>query len=264
MKIIISPAKKMNNREDELDFTGLPCFISEAEQLKCYIQGLDFEAARELWGCNEDIARLNFKRFKDMDLRRRLTPALLSYEGIQYQHMAPGVFERRQWDYVQKHLRILSGFYGVLRPLDGIVPYRLEMQAKIHMDGAAGAIRSLYAFWGRKLYEELWREEQEQGEQCPVIVNLASREYSKAIEPYLEENVRFVTCVFGVREKAAGAGFKVKATEAKMARGQMVRFMAERSVTDMETLKEFEFLGYHYSGDASERNQLMFIKEIKY
>ena len=98
MKIIISPAKKMNIREDELEWADLPCFLSRAEELKKYIQGLDLEQARKLWQCNETIARLNYRRFQDMDLERRLTPALLSYEGIQYQYMAPGVFEQGQWD----------------------------------------------------------------------------------------------------------------------------------------------------------------------
>ena len=117
MKIIISPAKKMNIREDELEWANLPCFLSRAEELKRYIQGLDLDQARKLWQCNEKIALLNYGRFKEMDLERRLTPALLSYEGIQYQYMAPGVFEQGQWDYVQEHLRILSGFYGILKPL---------------------------------------------------------------------------------------------------------------------------------------------------
>ena len=131
MNIIISPAKKMNVREDELDWADLPCFLSKAEELKEYIRGLSRSEARALWQCNETIAGLNYGRFQAMDLTGRLTPALLSYEGIQYQYMAPGVFETRHWDYVQQHLRILSGFYGILRPLDGIVPYRLEMQAKV-------------------------------------------------------------------------------------------------------------------------------------
>ncbi|MFQ9328251.1 peroxide stress protein YaaA, partial [Enterocloster bolteae] len=100
MKIIISPAKKMNIREDELEWANLPCFLSRAEELKRYIQGLDLDQARKLWQCNEKIALLNYGRFKEMDLERRLTPALLSYEGIQYQYMAPGVFEQGQWDYV--------------------------------------------------------------------------------------------------------------------------------------------------------------------
>ena len=86
-----------------------------------------------------------------MDLTKNLTPALLAYDGIQYTYMAPAVFEDGQFDYVQEHLRILSGFYGVVKPLDGVVPYRLEMQAKAAVDGR----RNLYDFWGDSLYQEV-------------------------------------------------------------------------------------------------------------
>ena len=109
---------------------------------------------QKLWQCNDKIAELNFQRFSRMDLTRNLTPALLSYEGIQYQYMAPQVFTEQEWAYAQEHLRILSGFYGVLRPLDGVVPYRLEMQAKTGRAQVPGCTlpgmppASLYDFWG--------------------------------------------------------------------------------------------------------------------
>lgn len=255
MKIIISPAKKMNNREDELETAGLPCFLSEAEKLKEYIRGLSFEEARALWGCNEAIARLNTERFASMDLRRRLTPALLSYEGLQYQYMAPGVFDRGQWSYAQEHLRILSGFYGILRPLDGIVPYRLEMQAKA--DFPEGA-ENLYEFWGAKLYEALRRKE---GEHC-VILNLASKEYSRAVEPYLKEGDSFISCIFGTKgmDKNGKTKIRVKATEAKMARGEMVRFLAEQGGSEPEAAKGFDRLGYGYSEADSAEGEMVFLK----
>lgn len=252
MKIIISPAKKMNIREDELEWANLPCFLSRAEELKRYIQGLDLDQARKLWQCNEKIALLNYGRFKEMDLERRLTPALLSYEGIQYQYMAPGVFEQGQWDYVQEHLRILSGFYGILKPLDGIVPYRLEMQAKVELPSG---IKSLYDYWGSSICRELAADE-------TLIVNLASKEYSRAVEPYLEAHIDYVTCVFGTlaEDGTGGLKVKVKATEAKMARGEMVRFMAERGVRDAEGLKGFDRLGYRYCQEKSGDKEYVFIK----
>lgn len=252
MNIIISPAKKMNVREDELDWADLPCFLSKAEILKEYIRSLSREEARVLWGCNEKIADLNYERFKNMDLKKRLTPALLSYEGIQYQYMAPGVFERKQWDYVQKHLKILSGFYGILRPLDGIVPYRLEMQAKVQLP----QFTSLYEYWGPSLCQELVREDK-------VVVNLASKEYSKAVEPYLTPDITYLTCVFGTQEpdKKGELKVKVKATEAKMARGEMVRFMAEGGIEDLEELKGFNRLGYSFCEALSSESEYLFIKK---
>ncbi|MFR3765256.1 MAG: YaaA family protein, partial [[Clostridium] symbiosum] len=175
-----------------------------------------------------------------MDLDRALTPALLSYVGIQYQYMAPHLFSHGQWEYVKNHLRILSGFYGILRPDDRVTPYRLEMQARLAVDGK----KDLYDFWGSSLFEKLTgktEEETEPGsggkaENTPVILNLASREYSKAIEPFLTPDIRFVTCVFGVLKDGK---VKIKATEAKMARGEMVRFLAENNVTDVEAVRVF-------------------------
>lgn len=258
MNIIISPAKKMNVREDELDPANLPCFLSKAETLKEYIRSLSLEQARTLWACNEAIAGLNYERFQTMDLTGRLSPALLSYEGIQYQYMAPGVFETRHWDYVQQHLRILSGFYGILRPLDGIVPYRLEMQAKVKLPPERAGqeeITSLYGYWGDLLYRELVREDK-------VVVNLASKEYSKAIEPFLTPDITYLTCVFGVLEtdKEGRPKVKVKATEAKMARGEMVRFMAEHQVEGPEELKGFDGLGYCYHRELSGETEYVFLK----
>ena len=259
MNIIISPAKKMNVREDELDSAGLPCFLSKAEILKEDVRNLSREEARNMWACNERIAALNYERFRNMDLTSRLTPALLSYEGIQYQYMAPGVFEQKSWDYVQSHLRILSGFYGILRPLDGIVPYRLEMQAKVMLspkeEGQKG-ITSLYEYWGDLLYRELVKEDR-------TIINLASKEYSKAIEPYLTPDITYITCVFGSLEhdKQGNAKVKVKATEAKMARGEMVRFMAENAVEEPDGVKAFDRLGYRCSEMLSGEREYVFLKQ---
>lgn len=175
--------------------------------------------------------------------------------------MAPHLFSHGQWEYVKNHLRILSGFYGILRPDDRVTPYRLEMQARLPVDGK----KDLYDFWGSSLFEELTgktEEETEPGnggkaENTPVILNLASREYSKAIEPFLTPDIRFVTCVFGVLKDGK---VKIKATEAKMARGEMVRFLAENNVTDVEAVKGFSVSGYGYSPEHSEENSFVFIK----
>lgn len=146
MRIIISPAKKMHEDADSLEPLGPPRFLPEAERLLSVLRPMPLRELKALWQCSDAIAALNAKRLRRMDLRGRLTPAVLSYEGIQYQYMAPGVFETGQFAYLQEHLRILSGFYGLLRPFDGVVPYRLEMQARLPVDGH----RDLYGFWGDK------------------------------------------------------------------------------------------------------------------
>lgn len=248
MRIIISPAKKMNIDTDTLEYQDLPVFLNQTEQLMRYIQGLSFEECQKLWECNEKIARQNFNRFADMSLRNQLTPAILSYEGIQYQYMAPAVFEDCQYEYIQEHLRILSGFYGVLKPMDGVTPYRLEMQAKPTLEG----YKDLYDFWGKKLYEEVLDESR-------IIINLASKEYSRCVENYLQSDDTYITCVFGEYD---GKKVRQKGTYAKMARGEMVRFMAEHKIENPEEMKQFDRLDYIYREDLSSETEYVFTTTI--
>ena len=148
--------------------------------------------------------------------------------------------------YVQQNLRILSGFYGALKPMDGVTPYRLEMQAKTEIGGKKG----LYDFWGSRLYQEVIDDSH-------IIINLASKEYSKCIESYIQPEDRFITCIFG---EWSGGKVVQKGTYAKMARGEMVRFMAEKNVTEPEGIKEFDTLGYQYSEELSTDKEFVFVK----
>lgn len=246
--MIISPAKKMNTDTDIFHYRQLPAFLDETEHLLSWMRTLSFEELKSLWRCNEQIARLNYRRVREMELRGNLTPALISYEGIQYQYMAPKVFTRREWDYVEEHLWILSGFYGALRPFDGVVPYRLEMQAKAHV----GGVKNLYDYWGKRLYQKIKSEGR-------VIINLASKEYSKCIERYLEPGDIFLTCVFG---EWKGEKIIQKGTQAKMARGEMVRFMAENRIENVEEIKNFTRLGYRFFESLSSEQEYIFVKNF--
>ena len=247
MKIIISPAKKMKVNTDTLEVRALPVYLHEAEYLRQYLSVLSYEELKSLWKCNDQIAQINYERVQTMNLRMQLTPALLSYEGIQYQYMAPAVLEDGQWEYVQEHVCILSGFYGVVHPLDGVTPYRLEMQTKVNLPN----VKNLYEYWGEKIYREVSADTE-------VIVNLASKEYSKCVEKYLTPEVRYITCVFGEYK-----GDKVieQGTYAKMARGEMVRFLAERKAERPEEMKLFCRLGYRYSETESTKDRYVFLKE---
>ena len=247
MKIIISPAKKMKVNTDTLEVRALPVYLHEAEYLRQYLSELSYEELKSLWKCNDQIAQINYERVQTMNLRMQLTPALLSYEGIQYQYMSPAVLEDGQWEYVQEHVCILSGFYGVVHPLDGVTPYRLEMQTKVNLPN----VKNLYEYWGEKIYREVSADTE-------VIVNLASKEYSKCVEKYLTPEVRYITCVFGEYK-----GDKVieKGTYAKMARGEMVRFLAERKAERPEEMKLFCRLGYRYSETESTKDRYVFLKE---
>ena len=246
MRIIISPAKQMRVNTDTFTCTNLPVFIEKAEILKDWISSLSYEEQKKLWACSDKIARQNAERFSHMDLRKNLTPALLAYDGIQYTYMAPAVFEDGQYDYVQDHLRILSGLYGVVKPLDGVVPYRLEMQAKAAVNG----YRDLYGFWGDSLYHEVM-------DGSTYLINLASKEYSKCIEKYLQPEDHCITCIFGEvdRDRVVQKG-----VYAKMARGEMIRFMAGIHAEEPEQIKAFNWSGYHFDEARSSTREYVFIR----
>lgn len=249
MRIIISPAKKMKVDTDSLDYHQLPEFIKDSELLLEYLKGLKYEDLKSTWKCSDKIATLNYERIQNMDLYGNLTPAILAFEGIQYQYMAPDVFQTDEFEYLEEHLRIMSGFYGILRPFDGVVPYRLEMQAKLKGEN----LNSLYEFWNSRLADKIFSESNS-------IVNLASKEYSKCISNYLTEETRFVTCVFGEMD---GEKVLQKGTIAKMARGEMVRFMAEKNIEDIEDIKNFNRLNYIFSEDLSDENTYIFLNKGK-
>ena len=254
MRIIISPAKQMRVDTDTFACSTLPVFIEKTEILMQWIRSLSYEEQKKLWACNDKIARQNAERFAHMDLRKNLTPALLSYDGIQYTYMAPAVFEDGQYDYVQNHLRILSGFYGVVKPMDGVVPYRLEMQAKADVSG----FKNLYDFWGDSLYREVMDDpEGLASRRSRIIVNLASKEYSRCIEKYLRPDDRYITCIFGEPE---GKKVVQKGVYAKMARGEMVRFMAGIQAEAPEQIKDFSWSGYRYDQERSSDSEYVFIR----
>ncbi len=142
-------------------------------------------------------------------------------------------------------MRILSGFYGLLRPFDGVTPYRLEMQAKLEVDSC----RDLYQFWGDRLAHQLASE-------TDVVLNLASKEYSKAVETHLPKTMQFITCVFG--ESKDGKVIE-KGTKCKMARGQMVRWLAENQIKSPEDLQAFDQLGYQFCRSASVGNHTVLL-----
>lgn len=247
MRIIISPAKKMNVDTDSFPYQDLPKFLPRTEQLVRILQSMSDTELKKLWKCNDQIAALNIQRLQNMDLHHRLTPAVIAYEGIQYQYMAPSVFTEQALNYVQEHLRILSGFYGILKPFDGVTPYRLEMQAKLRV----WECKDLYAYWGDSLANTLFDE-------TDCIINLASKEYSICISKYLPENVRFITCVFG--EEKDGKVIE-KGTMCKMARGEMVRYMAEKQIEDPEQIKSFDRLHYRFDEARSEEKVFVFLRD---
>lgn len=249
MRIIISPAKRMRTDADGLLPAGAPVFLDRTRQLLEALRSMPLPELQKLLACNEEIAKLNYDRYQHMDLDHASTPALIAYDGIQYQYMAPQVFEQSYFDYVQEHLRILSGFYGVLKPLDCVVPYRLEMQAKLALDG----YKNLYQFWGSSLSDEVCSGED-------TVLNLASEEYAKAVRRHLPKSVRIIDCIFGEMDNGK---IREKGVYVKMARGEAVRFLAENSIDTLDDLRAFDRLDFAWSREHSTEHKLVFLMNKK-
>lgn len=247
MKIIISPAKKMQIDTDNFASTALPQYLSETKKIVTALKSHNYDELKSIWNCSDKLARENYDRLQRLNLETQLTPALMAFSGIQYQYMAPDLFTEPALDYVQANLKILSGFYGILRPFDGVVPYRLEMQSPLVVEGH----QRLYDFWGDKLYDALGSSAGE------PIINLASQEYAKAIRPYLPPDTPFIEIVFG---QLIDGKIKIRATFAKMARGEMVRYMAENDVQKAAELRKFNRLDYQFDEQRSTKERLVFVK----
>lgn len=252
VRFIVSPAKKMVESDGEPRPCGRPQFLAETIRLMHEVQRLSYSECRDLWKCSDKLAEPNYRRFQQMDLTSAGTAAVCAYQGIQYQHLAAQVMDAGQLAWLQEHVRILSGFYGLLRPLDPVVPYRLEMQAKL----SVGGTKDLYGFWDSRLYDALAAE-------ADVIVNVASVEYSRAVTRHaVEGGPRILTVYFG--EPRGETGLVQRSTEAKAARGTFVRWCAENGVEDTRDLCDFAERGYRYDDArtaARKEDALVFVRE---
>lgn len=247
MQIIISPAKQMRVAADVFAPRGIPPFPHETARLHralLVIERLEGpEGLQRLWKVSDRLLGDNLAllhRFvpvadpagaDDPAVAARLSPAAFSYVGIQYRSMAPEVMDGASLAWLQDHLWILSGLYGCARPFNGIEPYRLEMGARLAVDGQ----RDLYGFWGDRIARAVVAQDGE------TIVNLASVEYAKAVLPHLPSSVQVVTPIFA--ETVRDGKPVQRSTASKTARGSMVRWMAERQVEDMSDIGGFD-VGY--------------------
>lgn len=247
MQLIIAPAKKMQRDRDSFAATAWPEYLADAATLLTRMRELSYDEAKKLWRCSDQLAKPNYDWLQKLDLHRQTSPAVMSFVGIQYQSMAPGLLTEAGLTYLSAHLRILSGFYGVLRPFDAVVPYRLELGSRL----TVGQAKNLYQFWGDRLYQALdW---------TAPVVNLAN-EYAKAITPYLKPGDRLVTVVFGTLRTGK---IKIRATYAKQARGAMVRFAAENQIATPDGLKAFDDPRYKYAEKYSTADRLVFLSREK-
>lgn len=247
MIAFISPAKKMRPATMEGITPTQPRFLSQASQLADTLRQQSPWQLESTMKINQKIALDVFAYYQEFDASRSGSPALLTYDGLQYKNLDAKSLSLEQLLWAQEHTAILSGLYGVLRPLDGVLPYRLEMQYPVPFGG-----KTLYELWGDRLYRALF----EKGE--PVL-NLASKEYSKAVTPYLTASDRMISCEFLVPK---GGKLKALATEAKMARGQMLRYVIEHKIDDPLDLTRFAWNGYRFAPPVSTDSDYVFVKVL--
>lgn len=254
MIILISPSKT-------LDFSMLkkpvqhtnPLFIKEAGVLAKLMKKQSVEELRSLLGISQALAQTTWERYQSWSLSNDTTagkPAMMAFKGDVYKGLMADDFEAGELTFAQSHLRILSGLYGYLKPLDLILPHRLEMGTLL----ASEKYKNLYHFWRSKVTKELLNESITN--QSRHIVNLASKEYADVID-FSALNVPVIQPVF--MDFSSGK-YRVISFYAKKARGMMARFVIKNSITDAQDLKHFNMESYNFSLSLSKENQWVFIR----
>ncbi|MGR3551883.1 peroxide stress protein YaaA [Pseudooceanicola sp.] len=252
MLIVISPAKRLDWSARDVAMTS-PDFLTEAASLTRTMRGRTLSEIKGLMDLSDDLARLNRDRYRDYidtpgdDVLR---PAALAFAGDTYTGLDAASLDPDEWDWAQDHLRILSGLYGVLRPLDGIQPYRLEMGTRLKTRRGA----NLYDYWGDAPAKALKEQAEKVG--TDTLINCASQEYFGAVA-VKSLGLRVITPSF--LEDKDGTP-KMVSFFAKKARGSMARFIVTRRITDPEGIKDFDFGGYAYDAEASTPDAPVFVR----
>ena len=260
MLILISPAKTLDfETRVKCDRFTQPAFLSNTEVLVKQLRALSVSEMASLMKISDKLAYLNVERYRtwqpvfdDTNAKQ----ALLAFRGDVYQGLDADSFSLEDLDFAQEHLRILSGLYGVLRPLDLIQPYRLEMGTKLAHPKLQGlAVDTLYDFWQDKLTKAI--EQQLEKLYSSTIINLASNEYFKAVKPKLI-SANIITPVF---KDWKNGKYKIISFYAKKARGMMSAYIIKNRIKNSEKLKNFAEAGYNFNGELSDHKNLVFTRQ---
>ena len=257
MLILLSPAKTLDlesqHKIKEQDCT-LPDFLEQSEILIKKLKKLSRPKVGELMGISPKLADLNYQRFQDWSVdfnAKNARPALLTFKGDVYQGLEAETFKKADFNFAQKHLRILSGLYGLLRPLDLMQAYRLEMGTKFAVNAKT---KNLYEFWDNQLTENINAELSKHKK--PLLVNLASNEYFKAVKA---KNIDAEIISPAFKDMKNGQ-YKVIAFFAKKARGAMAKHLICNRIKDKAGINSFEWEGYIYNKDLSKDNAPVFTR----
>ncbi|OWL90809.1 peroxide stress protein YaaA [Halopseudomonas aestusnigri] len=255
MLMVISPAKTLDyDTPPVIEQNTQPRFVEHSVELIDVLREKSPQEIAKLMSLSDKLASLNVARYGSWE--RESTPnnakqALLAFKGDVYTGLNAEDFSADDFAFAQQHLRMLSGLYGLLRPLDLMQPYRLEMGTKL----ANARGKDLYAFWGERISQWLNEDLAAQGDQ--VLLNLASQEYFGAVKPKAL-NARIIDTVF--KDQKNGQ-YKIISFYAKKARGLMARYVIKERLQDPEGLKDFNLDGYRFDPACSSENQLVFLRD---
>lgn len=254
MLIVISPAKTLDfeNINDNLPMTN-PRFINESNIIMNELRELDSYSIGKLMKISDKLASLNKDRFTTWkDSLENSKHCLLAFQGDVYKGLDVGSFTDEELFYANDHLRILSGLYGVLKPFDGINPYRLEMGSKLKV----GKSKNLYEFWNNTLNNSIYDELRKHKES--TLINLASKEYFKSVEKIESyEDVKVITPIF---KEFRNGEYKIISLKAKRARGLMSRYIIQNEISEPEKLKLFREEDYEYNEELSNEKEWIFTR----
>jgi len=255
MLIVLSPAKTLDYSIDPKSNHTAPQFLSQSSKLIKTLKEKEPKDIASLMGLSDKLASLNFDRYQSWKASKVVSnntkPSMLVFKGDVYQGLDAENFNSNELKFAQKHLRILSGLYGILRPMDVIKPYRLEMGTKLQTPKG----KNLYEFWGNAIQENVLDDLGSQ--KSDLLINLASKEYFSVLGK-MPEYVNVISPVF---KDYKNGKHKIISFYAKRARGLMAKWIIQQKVKDFEKLSDFNLDGYYYSEKESTSTEPVFLRD---
>lgn len=249
MLTLLSPSKTLNEDACSVEKATKPVLLDSSKVLIKRLKSMSKKDISKLMGISDKLSELNFDRFQSFSTPftpKNAKPALTYFKGDVYEGLKAEDFDKKDFEFAQKHLRILSGLYGLLRPMDLMQAYRLEMGTKLKNEKG----KDLYEFWGEKITEKINEDESD------VIVNLASNEYFKAVKPKKMKG----NLIVPVFKEKKGDDYKVIGLFAKKARGMMARYIIKNRINNPEKIKDFNESGYKFNKKLSNEKEWVFTR----
>ncbi len=262
MKIIISPAK--NLREEYLDLGFMEekelYFPEENKELEKYLYNKNIDEINRIWKISDKLAKESLERYRTASGNNKYRFAIELYNGAVYKNLAVEELSRDDFNYLNRNLRIISAYYGLLRPNNRILPYRLEMDSTIDFKLDNNIYKSLYEYWGNKVCDKLVAElSQDENE---FIINLASKNYAKLILKHLQKDIPIYEILFYCLRKGKSKDeYKNIATIAKIQRGKILRYLTDNRVEDIDGVKEYTGDGFTYDFELSDNDKIVFVRD---